>query len=114
MNINRILKSYGVIFPKDVTKDHVRYLINCGSIPIFKYYSQRKEIYTIDYGKDLSILIYYKFCKILPLNTKDIKILFALTKKILNVYPFGAWSGQLLEIMISQWDTYQRNKHECK
>ena len=49
MSIARYLKNLGIIFPKDVSTENLKLLINLGCIPIIKYYDKYVSKYRLQF-----------------------------------------------------------------
>lgn len=75
--INRLVKSYGFVFPQCVESKFLIHLTDLGSIPIVKLQNGSKKQYTTNLAYAFNLL----FARIKPCSITDIKeILFAIAE----------------------------------
>ena len=83
MNINRLLRSYGYVFPQDVSRKNLVLLHNLGCIPIYVAKPNERWFYEIDF----CFTKFNESVKLKPLDQTDIKHVLSVVNGFLGIYP---------------------------
>lgn len=82
MNVNRYLKSHGVIFVKDCSEQNLKYLIDLGAIPVLQWYFDGKRFHKWLVGFDMNSTVFV--AKRRPIDVRTFKMFLKKTELLLN------------------------------
>lgn len=110
MNVNKLLRSYGYVFPQDVSRENLVLLHNLGCIPIYVAKPNERWFYEVDF----LFTTFNESVELGPLTYTDIKYVLSIVSGFLGIYPNRTDKRAILYVMNLYLRFHLRVSHDDK